>query len=95
MSAHFDEIPFVSTDRPRRAPRQSRLAIVDGPWHLPPTGRQWRGRICRRAYSRRGSVNIDTWVYPSSGLPHMLPSEAMFAELAGKAGISNDATIVV
>ncbi len=39
--------------------------------------------------------NIDTVADLSSGLPHMLPTEQLFADKASLLGISNDDTIVV
>lgn len=71
------------------------LAIVDGSWHLPTTGRNARSEY--EAGHIPGAVffDIDRICDPASGLPHMLPSPQAFAEAAGAMGISETTPIVV
>lgn len=71
------------------------LTIVDGSWHLPPTGRNARAEY--EAAHIPGAVffDIDSICDAKSGLPHMLPTPAAFAEAAGAMGISGKMPIVV
>ncbi len=71
------------------------LAIVDGSWHLPPTGRNGRQEYRDAHIPGALFFDIDTIADTTSGLPHMLPNAAHFAEAVGALGISNEMTIVV
>jgi len=86
---------FVSTDWLMKHGGSADLAIVDGSWHLPPTGRNARAEY--EAAHIPGAVffDIDTIADTSSGLPHMLPSPKAFAEAAGAMGITENTPIVV
>jgi thiosulfate/3-mercaptopyruvate sulfurtransferase len=71
------------------------VAIVDGSWHLPPTGRNGRQEYMDGHIPGAVFFDIDLIADRSSGLPHMLPSANAFAEAVGAMGISDDKTIVV
>jgi thiosulfate/3-mercaptopyruvate sulfurtransferase len=95
MSAVFSEIPFVPTAWLGEQLSNPAVRIVDGTWHLPPTGRV--GADEYRAAHIPGAVffNLDTISDPSNPLPHMLPSADFFAEAVGAMGISEGDTIIV
>lgn len=86
---------FVSTDWLMTNGGSAEVAIVDGSWHLPTTGRNARAEY--EAAHIPGAVffDIDKIVDPASTLPHMLPSPAIFAEAAGAMGITEKMPIVV
>jgi thiosulfate/3-mercaptopyruvate sulfurtransferase len=71
------------------------IRIVDGSWYLPDQGRDARAEY--RAGHIPGAVffDIDAIADRASGLPHMLPNEAAFAEAAGRLGLSDTDTIIV
>lgn len=71
------------------------IAIVDGSWHLPPTGRSGRQEYADGHIPGAVFFDIDLVADRSSGLPHMLPSAEAFAEAVGALGISDEKTIVV
>lgn len=86
---------FVTTEWLASRLDAPEIAIVDGSWHLPPTGR--KGRAEYEAGHIPGAVffDIDAVADTSAGLPHMLPSEEAFAAAAGALGIDEGKTIVV
>lgn len=86
---------LVSTDWLAERLGSPGLAIVDGSWHLPPTGRSGRDEYCAAHIPGAVFFDIDAISDQSSGLPHMLPSEEDFAAAVGAMGISNKDTIVV
>lgn len=71
------------------------VRIVDGSWHLPPTGRD--GLAEYRAAHIPGAVHfdIDAISDKSSPLPHMMPSPDDFAAAVGAMGVSNEHKVVV
>lgn len=71
------------------------LVVVDGSWHMPATGRKGSDEYLAAHIPGAVFFDIDTIADTSSGLPHMLPSEADFARAAGALGIARDAKIVV
>jgi thiosulfate/3-mercaptopyruvate sulfurtransferase len=86
---------FVSTDWLMKHGGSADLVIVDGSWHLPPTGRNARAEY--EAAHIPGAVffNIDEISDKSSSLPHMMPSAQAFAEAVGAMGISENTPVVV
>lgn len=91
----FTSIPFVPTAWLDEQLSNPKVRIVDGSWHLPPTG-----RIGAKEYAEAhipGAVFFDLDVIsdPASPLPHMLPSADFFAEKVGAMGITENDTIVV
>ena len=71
------------------------LAIVDASWYLPAAGRN--GRAEYQASHIPGAVFFDQDLIADkeAGLPHTLPSPALFARHVGSMGISAKDTIVV
>jgi len=95
MTNIFKDIPFVSTAWLAERLGQKGIAIVDGSWHLPPTGRSGAAEYLTAHIPGAVFVDIDVLADTSSGLPHMLPSAQVFAEAVGAMGISAEDTIVV
>lgn len=71
------------------------VRIVDGSWHLPPTGRSGPKEFAEAHIPGAVLFDIDVISDKSSALPHMMPTEAQFAEAASRLGLSNGDTIVV
>lgn len=95
MFAAFDSISFVEPAWLAAHLRESNVRIVDGSWHLPTSGRDGAKEFNEAHIPGAIFLNIDTLADLSSGLPHMLPSEAQFGAFAGSHGIHNDDIIVV
>ncbi len=95
MANLFAEIPFVSTAWLGENHHRPDVKVVDGSWHLPPTGRKAAAEYVEAHLPGAVFFNIDTVADLSSGLPHMLPTPAHFAREAGALGISETDTIVV
>lgn len=73
----------------------AQVRIVDGSWHLPPTGRN--GHEEYREVHIPGAVyfDIDAISDPDSALPHMMPTAEAFAAAVGDLGIANDHRVIV
>ncbi len=71
------------------------VRIVDGSWHLPPTGRNGHDEYLEGHIPGAVFFDIDAISDPASTLPHMLPSAVAFAAAVGMMGISNDHRVVV
>ncbi len=71
------------------------LSIIDGSWYLPAQNRDARAEY--DSFHIPGAVffDHDRVVEPGTGLPHSLPSPALFEQFAGAMGITRDDTIVV
>jgi thiosulfate/3-mercaptopyruvate sulfurtransferase len=95
MSARFEEITFVTTDWLIERLGKPGLAIVDGSWHLPPTGRSGPREYAAGHIPGAVFFDIDVVSDHASGLPHMMPSDAQFAEAVGAMGISTADHVVV
>jgi thiosulfate/3-mercaptopyruvate sulfurtransferase len=95
MANLFAEIPFVSTAWLGENIGRPGVKVVDGSWHLPPTGRSGPKEYAEAHIPGAVFFNIDTVADLSSGLPHMLPMADSFAQEAGALGISDTDTIVV
>jgi thiosulfate/3-mercaptopyruvate sulfurtransferase len=95
MSNTFSDIHFVTTSWLADHLDDPMVAIVDGSWHLPPTGRSGSKEFAEAHIPGAVFFDIDVISDHTSGLPHMLPSEAQFAEAVGALGISNKHHIVV
>lgn len=95
MASVFSDIPFVSTAWLAENLARADLRVVDGTWHLPPTGRKGPEEFA--AAHIPGAVFFDLDVVSDAGnpLPHMLPKAEDFAAAVGAMGISNGDTIVV
>ncbi|MEX6506543.1 3-mercaptopyruvate sulfurtransferase [Jiella sp. M17.18] len=92
----MNQNPFLVTPADL-APHLGRagLSVVDASWYLPVQGRVAYAEF--EAAHVPGAVffDQDEVVEPGSNLPHTLPSPEIFAEAAGRLGISETDTIVV
>ena len=71
------------------------LRIIDATYHLPHADRDAYEEWTFRHIPGAVHFDIDSIADTSTGLPHMLPSEDIFADAMGQLGISNDHRIVV
>lgn len=71
------------------------LVILDATFFLPDQGRSARDEYLNCHIPGAQFFDIDLIADRSSDLPHMLPSEAAFAEAAGQLGIEEFTTVVV
>ena len=95
MTAVFSTIPFVSSAWLGENLRNSAVRIVDGSWHLPPTGRSGSQEYAEGHIPGAVFFDLDVISDPDSSLPHMLPTAEFFADSVGKMGISERDIIVV
>lgn len=86
---------FVSTDWLAAHLDDPAVEIVDASWHMPNTGRDGRAEFEQGHLPGAVFFDIDAVADTSGGLPHMLPDEKTFGEMAGALGLSADKTIVV
>ncbi|MCZ8181742.1 MAG: 3-mercaptopyruvate sulfurtransferase [Beijerinckiaceae bacterium] len=91
----FKDIPFVSTAEVAAMIGKPGIRVVDGSWHLPPTGRKGAAEYMEAHLPGAVFFDIDVISDPASTLPHMLPEPAFFAEKAGALGLSEGDTILV
>ncbi len=88
--------PFVvSFDWLQQKSGLPNLRIVDASWYLPAQNRNAKAEFASARIPGAVHFDIDTIADLSSGLPHTLPSPAMFAQSAGALGISDTDTIIV
>lgn len=95
MASIFSAIPFVSTAWLAENLAKDDTRVVDGSWHLPPTGRNGVQEFAQGHIPGAVFFNLDTISDPANPLPHMLPKPQDFAAAVGAMGIANDDTIVV
>lgn len=74
---------------------QPDVKVVDASWHMPAAKRSGRDEYLAGHIPGAVFFDIDAVADRSSGLPHMLPSETVFAEAASALGLSESDTIVV
>lgn len=74
---------------------QPGLRVVDASWYLPAQQRDPAAEFAVARIPGAVRFDLDAVVDPASSLPHTLPSPALFAEMAGALGISQDDTIIV
>ena len=86
---------FVSTDWLAAHLHDPALGIIDGSWHLSPTGRNGRAEF--RAGHIPGAVffDIDEIADKTSGLPHMLPEPVHFSAAMRELGLGDGMSMVV
>src|SRR3954447_7630290 len=87
--------PLVSTDWLAARLGDASTAIVDASWYLPAQNRNGAQEFLAAHIPGAVFFDIDKIADPSSGLPHMLPSETAFAAAAGAMGIADTMDIVV
>lgn len=95
MSDIFRNIPFVPAAWLGENLANPKVKIVDGSWHLPPTGRSGTKEYAAAHIPGAVFFDLDKVSDPASSLPHMLPSAAFFGQAVGAMGISEGDTIVV
>lgn len=71
------------------------LAVVDGSWHLPATGRDGYAEYLAAHIPGAVFFDIDKIVDAGSGLPHMLPSPEVFSQAVGALGLTENKHVVV
>jgi thiosulfate/3-mercaptopyruvate sulfurtransferase len=86
---------FVTTDWLAAYLAEPGLGVIDASWHLPPTGRIGAAEF--RLGHIPGAVffDIDAVSDPSTGLPHMLPDAAKFADAMTGLGLGDGMRFVV
>ncbi|WP_341990135.1 3-mercaptopyruvate sulfurtransferase [Azorhizobium sp. AG788] len=87
--------PFVSTEWLAANLSAPDLVIVDGSWHLPPSGRNGKAEFLERHIPGAVFFDIDAIADDSTGLPHMLPTPTAFAAAVGALGIGDGLRVVV
>lgn len=87
--------PLVSTDWLAAHLFDTDLRIVDGSWYMPASGRDPDAEYLTAHIPGTVRFNPDEIADTSIPLPHMLASPEIFAEAAGRLGISETDTIVV
>ena len=71
------------------------VRILDGSWHVPSAARDPRAEFLEAHIPGAAFFDIDSICDPNAALPHMLPSEELFARGVGELGIGNDTHVVV
>jgi thiosulfate/3-mercaptopyruvate sulfurtransferase len=86
---------FTSTETLAAHLGDPAVGIIDGSWHLPPTGRVGADEF--RAAHIPGAVffDIDAIADTSTGLPHMLPDPQKFADEMTALGLGDGMRFVV
>ena len=86
---------FVSTDWLAERLGQPGLAIVDGSWYLPTTGRVGAREFLAGHIPGAVFFDIDAIAERTSGLPHMLPDPVAFASAMRQLGLGDGMQMVV
>jgi thiosulfate/3-mercaptopyruvate sulfurtransferase len=86
---------FVSCDWLAAHLGDPEIGIVDGSWHLPPTGRVGAEEFRRAHIPGAVFFDIDAIADTSTGLPHMLPDEMKFAAEMAALGLGDGMRFVV
>jgi thiosulfate/3-mercaptopyruvate sulfurtransferase len=71
------------------------LVILDASYFLPPEGKNAREEYEKAHIPGAVFFDIEAVADPDNPLPHMLPSAALFEEIAAALGVSNDSQVVV
>jgi len=87
--------PFVSTEWLAANLTAPDLVIVDGSWHLPPSGRNGKAEFLERHIPGAVFFDIDAVSDHTTDLPHMLPTPTAFAAAVGALGIGDGLRVVV
>ncbi|MBL28496.1 MAG: 3-mercaptopyruvate sulfurtransferase [Rhodospirillaceae bacterium] len=72
-----------------------KISVVDGSWHMPAMKRDPAAEFLERHIPGAVFFDVDAISDPDSDLPHMMPSEELFAAKVGELGISSDDHVVV
>ncbi|MBB4001283.1 3-mercaptopyruvate sulfurtransferase [Aurantimonas endophytica] len=88
--------PFlISPERLAETLGRPGIAVVDASWYLPAQNRFARAEYDAAHIPGAVFFDQDAVVDPASSQPHALPTETVFADAAGRMGISDTDTIVV
>ncbi|THD62980.1 3-mercaptopyruvate sulfurtransferase [Phenylobacterium sp.] len=87
--------PLVSTAWLAERLGSNDLSIVDASWFMPGEGKTGAASYAQGHIPRAVFFDIDAVADHSTDLPHMLPSDAAFAEAAGALGLRRDLITVV
>lgn len=86
---------LVSTDWLAERLDAPDIRILDGSWHLPPTGRDAAAEYAEAHIPGARFFDIDTVADTTSQLPHMLPPVEKFVSTVRKMGIGDGHRVVV
>ena len=85
---------LVTTDWLAGRLNDPNIAIVDASWHMPATGRDPAAEFRAKHIPGARFFDIDKIADTSVKLPHMIPSEDVFARSIGGLGIANEQHVV-
>jgi len=86
--------PLVSTDWLADRLGADDIAVLDASWHMPAANRDPAAEFRDAHIPGALFFDIDGVADQSSGLPHMLPEPAVFAQAVGALGVGDDTTVV-
>jgi thiosulfate/3-mercaptopyruvate sulfurtransferase len=86
--------PLVSTAWLAERLGEPGLVVCDCSFHLPGDGRDAAAEYRSARIPGSRFFDIETIADGSTGLPHMLPTASVFAEMVGALGIDDDSTVI-
>lgn len=89
------DTPLITSRELREMLSDPKLRIVDASFYLPDAGRDPNAEFLTARIPDAQRFDIERIADHESGLPHMLPSAAAFAEAAGALGIGSGHDVVV
>ena len=92
---YINNSALVSTSWLAQNIKNPNIRILDGSWHLPPTGRSGLKEFNLQHISGARFFDIDEISDKNSSLPHMLPSEEYFSSCVEGLGISNSNQVII
>lgn len=95
MSGALARLHFISPEALAARLGDPDLRVIDGSWHLPPTGRDGRAEYLAAHLPGAVFFDLDALSDQTSDLPHMLPRAEIFGAALGEMGLHNDHTLVV
>mmetsp|Transcript_20855 Transcript_20855/g.53046 ORF Transcript_20855/g.53046 Transcript_20855/m.53046 type:complete len:334 (-) Transcript_20855:338-1339(-) len=87
--------PVVSVDWLNERIGLGDVKVLDASWYMPIQGRNAVAEFKAGRIPGAQFFDVDGIADPSTGLPHMLPSEASFAAAMDALGITNKDTVVI
>jgi len=87
--------PLVSTAWLARRLGSNELSIIDASWFMPGEGKTGAASYAEAHVPGAAFFDIDAIADHATDLPHMLPSDAAFAQAAGALGLRRDLITVV
>eukprot|EP00195_Chlamydomonas_chlamydogama_P007570 CAMPEP_0202906510 /NCGR_PEP_ID=MMETSP1392-20130828/39196_1 /ASSEMBLY_ACC=CAM_ASM_000868 /TAXON_ID=225041 /ORGANISM="Chlamydomonas chlamydogama, Strain SAG 11-48b" /LENGTH=300 /DNA_ID=CAMNT_0049595053 /DNA_START=108 /DNA_END=1010 /DNA_ORIENTATION=+ len=87
--------PLVSAQWLVERAAEPGITVLDASWFMPAWGRNAVAEFKAERIPGSQFFDLDGIADPSSGLPHMLPSETAFAAAMDVLGVSNDSTVVL